>query len=261
MKLKGKAALVTGGAGGMGRATAQLFAREGAEVALVDGKVPEGEETVRLIEQEGGTAIFLKADVADEAQVKKVVNQTLSRYGKVNIVVNNAGINLVKFLDDTTEEEWDRVMAVNVKSIFFFVKYTVPLMREVGGGSIVNVGSIGSLVGQFKTPAYIASKGAVLLLTKSLALDYGRDQIRVNCVCPGITDTPMLRQHLESLPDAEEVIKQRIDRVPLGRLLQSEDIARAILYLASDDSAGVSGASLLVDAGILAGCEYSGSSQ
>jgi NAD(P)-dependent dehydrogenase (short-subunit alcohol dehydrogenase family) len=259
MRMQGKAAIVTGAAGGIGRATAQRLAMEGAGVAVVDLKVPEAEETVRLIERQGGTAFFQKTDVSRAAEVQAAVEAAVRHFGKINILVNNAGINLVKFLEETSEEEWDRVMDVNLKSMFLFVKYTVPLMRGAGGGSIVNVGSIGSLAGQFKTPAYIASKGAVLLLTKSLALDYGRDQIRVNCVCPGITDTPMLRQHIDRLPNSEEVIRQRTDRVPLGRFLQPEDVARAIVFLASDEAAGITGEGLLVDGGILAGCEYSGS--
>jgi len=194
--------------------------------------------------------------VADGEQVKAAVEAACSQWQAIHILVNNAGINLVKFLEDTTVEEWDRLMAVNVRSMFLLIKYAVPHMRRSGGGSIINVGSIGSFTGQFKTPAYVASKGAVLLLTKSLALDYGRDSIRVNCVCPGITDTPMLRQHFNTLPDAGEVIRQRTRRVPLARFLQPEDVGRTIVYLASDDSSGVTGTAQLVDGGILAGCEY-----
>lgn len=257
--MKDKSAIVTGAAGGIGRAAALLLAREGAGVLVVDLNAAEGEETAELIRSGGGRAVFRKADVAKEAEVCAAVQQAAEAFGGVQVLVNNAGINLVKFLEDTSEEEWDRVMAVNVKSMFLFIKHSVPHMRRAGGGSIVNVGSIGSFVGQYKTPAYIASKGAVMLLTKSLALDYGRDNIRVNCVCPGITDTPMLRRHFDTLPNAAAVMRQRADRVPLHRFLQPEDIARAILYLASDDASGVTGEAHLVDGGILAGCEYSGS--
>jgi NAD(P)-dependent dehydrogenase (short-subunit alcohol dehydrogenase family) len=259
MRLKGRSAIVTGAAAGIGRATALLVAREGAGVLLVDVNEDAGEVSAELIRSAGGRAVFCKADVSEESEARAAVCQAAEAFGAVQILVNNAGMNLVKFLEDTSAEEWDRVMAVNVKSMFFFIKHTVPYMRRAGGGSIVNLGSIGSFTGQYKTPAYIASKGAVMLLTKSLALDYGRDNIRVNCVCPGITDTPMLRRHFDTLPNAPEVIRQRIDRVPLNRILQPEDIARAIVYLASDDAAGVTGESHLVDGGILAGCEYSGS--
>lgn len=252
-------ALVTGGSGGIGRATARLLAREGARVLVADLKVPEGRETVDMIAREGGEAAFRRTDVASEEDARAAVSQAAEAWGRIDILVNNAGINLVKFAEDTTVEEWDRVMAVNVRSMFLFVKHTVPHMRRAGGGSIVNVGSIGSFTGQFKTPAYNASKGAVLLFTKCLALDYGRDCIRVNCVCPGITDTPMLREHFDKLPNAEEVIRQRADRVPLNRFLQPEDVGNAIVYLASDDASGVTGTAHVVDGGILAGCEYSGS--
>src|SRR5438477_4548893 len=156
MRMREKAAIVTGAAGGIGRATAQILATEGARVAVVDLKVTEAGETVRLIERQGGTAFFQKTDVSREAEVQAAVEAAVRRFGKINILVNNAGINLVKFLEETSEEEWDRVMAVNVKSMFLFVKHTIPLMRRAGGGNIVNVGSIGSLEGQFKTPAYIA---------------------------------------------------------------------------------------------------------
>ena len=256
-RLQGLAAVVTGGAGGIGRATARLFALEGAKVCILDTKAQEGMETAALIAKAGGEAIFRKVDVTVESEVEAAIDNAAQRFGGLNVLVNNAGINLAKFLEDTTEQEWDHVMAVNVKSAFLCIKHSVSWMREAGGGSIINVGSIGSLSGQFKTPAYIVSKGAVLSLTKTLALDYGRFGIRVNCVCPGITDTPMLRAHLATVPNGDEVIRQRLDRVPLNRMLQPEDIAKAMLYLASEDASGVTGTTQLVDGGILAGCEYS----
>jgi NAD(P)-dependent dehydrogenase (short-subunit alcohol dehydrogenase family) len=258
-RLQGVVTLVTGGARGIGRATARLFALEGAKVYVVDTKAEEGKETVALIAKAGGDAAFRMADVSVESEVKTSIGDVIQRFGGLNVLVNNAGINFVKFLEDTTEQEWDRIMAVNLKSAFLCIKHSVPWMRKAGGGSIINVGSIGSLSGQFKTPAYIVSKGAILSLTKTLALDYGRFGIRVNCVCPGITDTPMLREHLATVPNGDEVIRQRLDRVPLNRMLQPEDIAKTMLYLASEDASGVTGTAQLVDGGILAGCEYSAS--
>jgi len=256
MKLKGKVAIVTGAARGIGHASAFLFAKEGARVTVAD-KCPDlGKETARLIDRAGGEAQFVETDVADEAQVKAMIEVTVSRWGKLDILFNNAGIVLVKFLEETTAEEWDRVMGVNVKSIFLAVKYAVPYMRKQGGGVILSTASIGSFVGQFKTPAYVASKGAVMLLTKSLALDYGPDRIRVNCICPGITDTAMLREHIEASGDPQAVILERTARVPAGRFLMPEDIARAALYLVSDDSDGVTGIAHVVDGGLLAGAEY-----
>lgn len=259
MKLKDKVAVVTGAARGIGRASAVLFAKEGAKVTVADTRPDLGQETVRLIEAAGGEGYFALTDVSNEAQVKAMVDATVARWGRLDILFNNAGIALVKFLEETTEAEWDRLMAVNLKSIFLAVKHVVPRLRRQGGGVILNTASIGSFVGQFRTPAYVASKGAVMLLTKSLALDYGSDNIRVNCLCPGITDTPMFREHTEASGDPAAVMRKRKARVPLGRFLTAEDIAQAALYLVSDDSAGITGIAHVVDGGILAGAEYDAS--
>src|SRR5262249_28522094 len=159
-----------------------------------------GEETTATIVANGGEAFFHRIDVSVEAETIKMVENTAPRWGRIDILFNNAGIVLTKSLEEMSETDWDRLMSVNLKAVFFWVKHVVPHMRKAGGGTILNTGSIGSFVGQLKTPAYIASKGAVALLTKSLALDYGRDRIRVNCLCPGITDTPMLREHLGAGP-------------------------------------------------------------
>jgi NAD(P)-dependent dehydrogenase (short-subunit alcohol dehydrogenase family) len=257
MKLSRKVAVVTGGARGIGRATALLFAQEGARITVVDNRSELGQETVRLIEGAGGEAHFAAADVSNEAEVRAMVDETVSRWGSLDILFNNAGIVLAKFIEETTEAEWDLLMAVNVKSVFLAVKCAVPHMRRQGGGVILNNASIAGLVGQFKTPAYAASKGAVVQLTKSLALDYGSQNIRVNCVCPGVTDTTMLREHIQMMGDQQAIARERIARVPLGRFLTPEDIARAALYLVCDESSGVTGTAHLVDGGMLAGAEYS----
>jgi NAD(P)-dependent dehydrogenase (short-subunit alcohol dehydrogenase family) len=256
MRLKGKVAVVTGGARGIGRASAILFAKEGAKVMVADNRSDLGRETARLIEETGGQAHFLLTDVTDEAQVKAMVDDTVARWRRLDILLNNAGIVLVKFLEDTTAAEWDRVMSVNLKSIFLAVKHVVPHMRRQRAGVILNTASINSFIGQFKLPVYSASKGAVLLLTKSLALDYGGDNIRVNCICPGITDTPMLREHLEASSDPAAAMRERQARVPLGRFLTPQDIARAALYLVSDESDGVTGIAHVVDGGLIAGADY-----
>jgi NAD(P)-dependent dehydrogenase (short-subunit alcohol dehydrogenase family) len=256
VKLKGKVAIVTGAASGIGQASAALFAHEGANVVAVDVDQRRGEETVEAIRAEGGTAVFVRTDVSREQEVAAMVADTVARWGRIDILFNNAGIVLVKPLEETTEAEWDRVMSINLKAAFLAIKHVVPHLRRAGGGAILNTGSIGSLVGQLNTPAYIASKGAIALLTKTLALDYGRDHIRVNCLCPGITDTPMLREHLGSGPEGEASIRERISRVPLGSILSPEDLARAALYLVSEDSAGVTGITHVVDGGLLAAAEY-----
>lgn len=256
MKLVGKVAIVTGAGSGIGRASAMLFAAEGAKVVAVDIDTQRGEETVAEIWAEGHQAVFARADIAKESDVARMVQDAIARWGKIDILFNNAGVVLVKPLEEMTEAEWDRVMSINLKAAFFAIKHVVPHMRRAGGGAILNAGSIGSFTGQLHTPVYIASKGAIALLTKSLALDYGRDGIRVNCICPGITDTPMLREHLGHGAEGEARIRARLSRVPTGKILEPEDIARAALYLVSDDSTGITGILHVVDGGLLAAAEY-----
>ena len=256
MKLNGKVAIVTGAASGIGRASAIAFAREGARVLVADRSQSGAEETARCISADGFETEAIEVDVSSEAEVQRMVNKAVARWGRIDVLFNNAGVLLVKSVEQMTEAEWDHVLAVNVKGAFFAVKHVVPHMRRTGGGSILNTGSIASLAGQVGTPAYSASKGAIALLTKSLALDLGRDRIRVNCICPGITDTPMLREHLGHGAEGEARIKARLSRVPLGEILRPEDVARAALYLVSDDSAGITGVLHVVDAGLTAAAEF-----
>jgi NAD(P)-dependent dehydrogenase (short-subunit alcohol dehydrogenase family) len=255
MKLAAKVAIVTGAAGGIGRASAIAFAREGAKVTALDVNVAGGEETAAQAKSQGLSVVFEPVEVCNESQVKAAVENTVARWGRLDILFNNAGVVLVKSIEEMTEAEWDRLMAINLKAVFFGCKHAIPHMRKTGG-AILNTGSIGSFTGQLGTPAYIASKGAVALLTKSLALDYGRDGIRVNCICPGITDTPMLREHMGYGEAGEKNIRERLARVPLGKILDPEDVARAALYLVSDDSAGITGITHIVDGGLLAAAEY-----
>jgi NAD(P)-dependent dehydrogenase (short-subunit alcohol dehydrogenase family) len=256
MKLAGRVAIITGAAGGIGRASVLAFAREGAKVTVVDINAAGGAETVVQAGDRSREVVFERADIRYEGQVKTVVDRTVARWGRLDILFNNAGVVLVKPLEETTEAEWDHLMSVNLKSMFFGCKHAIPHMRQAGGGAILNTGSIGSFTGQLNTPAYIASKGAVALLTKSLALDYGRDGIRVNCICPGITDTPMLREHMGYGAAGKKNIRERLARVPLGKLLDPGDVARAAVYLVSDDSAGITGITHIVDGGLLAAAEY-----
>jgi NAD(P)-dependent dehydrogenase (short-subunit alcohol dehydrogenase family) len=256
VKLKGRVAIVTGAASGIGRASAIAFAREGARVAAVDRNERGGAETVNAIQSEGGEAFFSRVDVTSEEEIVRMVDETAQRWERIDILFNNAGILLVKSIDEMTGEEWDRVMAVNVKSAFLVSRHVVPHMRSLGKGAILNTGSIGSFTGQAGTPVYSASKGAIALLTKSLALDLGRDGIRVNCICPGITDTPMLREHLGHGDEGEARIRARLSRVPLGKILSPEDVARAAVYLVSDDSEGITGILHVVDGGLIAASEY-----
>jgi NAD(P)-dependent dehydrogenase (short-subunit alcohol dehydrogenase family) len=253
MELQNRVAIITGAASGMGRATSELFAREGASVVVADFDEAGGEETAKSIRDSGATAIFVRTDVARAADVERLVKAAIEEYGQIDILHNNAGMFLVKFLEDMTEEEWDRILGVNLKSIFLAVKFAVPHMKARRSGCILNTASTGSFLGQHRTPAYIASKGGVAMLTKTLALDYAEYGIRVNCICPGAVDTPMLRSHFRQSPDPQGAAELEQRLIPMKRFLDPEEIAQAALYLASDRARGVTGAALVVDGGSLAG--------
>jgi NAD(P)-dependent dehydrogenase (short-subunit alcohol dehydrogenase family) len=251
--LAGKAALITGGASGIGRATAQLFGSEGAAVAVIDVDGAGARAVAQTIEAAGGQAIALGCDVSQARGCHRAIQATVKAFGGLDILFNNAGIIRRADVVDTTEEEWDRVMAVNAKSVFLMSKSAVPVMAARGGGAIVNTGSGWGLVGGRDAAAYCASKAAVVNLTRAMALDHGPQGIRVNCVCPGDTDTGMLRSEAQQLGATEaQFLIEAADR-PLGRIGTPEEIARAVLYLASDASSFVTGAVLVVDGGGLAG--------
>ena len=253
MRLKNKVALVTGGASGIGRATAQLFAREGASVAVADLDEARGLDTVRAIEEAGGRALFVRCDVSREADCEQAVNRTVEALGGLDILFNNAGIIRRTTVLDTTEAEWDRVMAVNVKSVFLMSRAAIPAMVLAGGGAIINTGSGWGLVGGQNAVSYCASKGAVVNMTRAMALDHGEAGIRVNCICPGDTDTPMLHQEARELGEPEGSFVAEAARRPLQRVGAPEEIARAALYLATEASSFVTGTTLVVDGGGLAG--------
>lgn len=256
--LSGKAAIVTGGAQGIGRGIARALAGAGAAVTVADLNDEAGAATAAAIRAQGAQSLYVHADVAQEADVHALVAATVARFGRLDIVVNNAGVVAVQTVEASSVEDWDRVMAVNVRSIFLTTKYALPHLRTAGGGAILNVASVSSFVAQQGTPAYCASKGAVLMLTKALALDYGREGIRVNCLCPGITDTPMLRYHARHAADPDAHLAQRLERVPMGEMLYPEDMGRAAIFLCSDEATGITGASLVVDGGYIACAEFTG---
>ena len=252
-RVKGKVALVTGGALGIGKATCELLAREGAKVAVTDILEQEGESAAAAIRKAGGEAKFWKLDVASESAVIAVMADVVKTFGKLNVLVNNAGISGVsKPTTDITEAEWDKVMAVNVKGVFLCTKHAIPHMRKAGGGSIINLCSIYGLVGALDVPPYHASKGAVRLLTKTDALYYAPDRIRVNSVHPGFIWTPMVENFLKSQGDVEAGRKALAAAHPIGNVGEPLDIAYGIVYLASDESKFVTGSELVIDGGYTA---------
>jgi NAD(P)-dependent dehydrogenase (short-subunit alcohol dehydrogenase family) len=246
----GKTVLVTGGAGGIGRATALAFGRAGANVVVSDITVAGGEETVRMIVQAGGAAIFVKTDVTRAADVQALVAQTIATYGRLDCAFNNAGIEEEsKPLADCEEAMFDRIMNVNVKGAWLCMKYEIEQMLKQGGGVIVNTASVAGLVGAPLQPVYAGSKHAVVGMTKTAAAEYGRAGIRVNSVCPGIIRTEMLDRALEREPKREKGINKAH---PIGRLGEAEDIAGAVLWLCSDSASFVTGHQLAVDGGLTA---------
>jgi NAD(P)-dependent dehydrogenase (short-subunit alcohol dehydrogenase family) len=251
--LDGKVALITGGASGIGRATALLFAQEGASVVVVDLNETEGQAVVQKIINDGGRAIFMRCDVTKAADCQLVVQQTINKLGRLDILFNNAGIIRRNNVVETSEEEWDRIMATNVKSIFLLSKYAIPIMAKAGGGVIINTASGWGLVGGRNAASYCASKGAVVLLTKAMAIDHGPQNIRVNCICPGDTDTPMLHNEAKQLGKPLEQFLSESAQRPLQRIGRPEEIAQAALFLASDASSFITGTALVVDGGGLAG--------
>lgn len=251
MKLRGKVAAVTGAGSGIGRATAILFATEGAKVAVIDCVREGGERVVRQINELGGDAIFVLADVSRVADTQRMIQEAVNEFGKLNILVNNAGIELVRRTLETTEEEWDRVNAVNLKGVFFSSKAAIPEIAKSGGGSIINISSVNAVNGLPDLVAYSATKGGVLAMTIAMAKDVAPMNIRVNAILPAAVDTPMLRTYLNSQPDPEKALAEMINRHLLKRIGSPDDIAKAALYLASDDAQWVTGIALVVDGGYL----------
>jgi NAD(P)-dependent dehydrogenase (short-subunit alcohol dehydrogenase family) len=246
MRLAGKVALITGGARGMGASEARLFAREGAQVVIADVLDAEGRAVEAEIRAREGAALYLRLDVTDEADWERAVARTLERFGRLNVLVNNAGVSSVGRIEDTTAKDWDRVMDVNAKGVFLGTRAVIPAMRRGGGGSIVNISSQLGLVGtDNSSPQYQASKGAVRLLTKATAIQYAREGIRANSVHPG----PIVTAMTEGRRADPEHYRRMLSRVPLGRFGEPDEVAYGVLYLASDESAFVTGSELVIDGG------------
>lgn len=246
MRLDNRVALISGGARGMGAAEAKMFAAEGAKVVIGDVLDEDGRQTEAAINELGGECLFVHLEVTDEGSWTQAIAETISRFGKLDILVNNAGVGGDRGrLEDTSEEVWDRIMDINAKGVFLGTKAAIPEMRRAGGGSIINISSIYGLVGSGGSSAYHASKGAVRLLTKSTAIQYASEGIRVNSVHPGIIDTPMT----EAILADPERNQRWISGTPLGRRGEPEDVAYGVLFLASDESSFMTGSELVIDGG------------
>lgn len=244
MRLANKVAIITGAGSGIGRATAYLFAQEGAKLVVADINDEGGEETAAKINETGFEAIFLHTDVSVAADVENLAKASKDKFGKIDILFNNAGITMTRAPVETIEESaWDHIYAINVKSVFLTAKYIVPEMKRAGNGVIINNASIGAIRPRMHTTAYASTKSAVIMLTKTLALELAPYNIRVNCINPVSTETPMTANF------SEEHIKASISTIPLGRRAKPEDIAYAALYLASDESSMITGTGLNVDGG------------
>lgn len=253
MELRGKVAIVTGAGTGIGRACAELFAREGAAVVVAGRRREPLEEVARGMAARGGRALAQPADVTREADVQALVRRAVKEFGGLHIVVNSAGYWMAGTAEETSEADWDRTMATNLKGVFLLCKHALPELRRAGGGSIINIGSVLSLVGMKRRLAYAASKGGVVQLTKALALDHAAEKIRVNCICPALVDTPMGRVAVEQAADPAAELARRAAQIPLGRVGTPEDVARLALFLASDASSWITGAAFPLDGGFTAG--------
>ncbi len=250
MRLQDKIAVITGAGTGMGRACAVAFAREGAEVALVARRKHLLEEVAREI---GRTALVIPADIRKKSDIARIVSQTVKRFGGLHVLLNCAAVLIPGTAESHSEEDWDETFDTNVRALWLLSRAVLPLMRKSGGGSVINFSSTLGLMGAHNRVAYAASKGAVTLLTKAMALDHAGEQIRVNCICPGIVETELVADFVRKAPDPEKARRERVALHPLGRFGTPEDIAACAVYLASDESAWVTGSVFTVDGGYTAG--------
>lgn len=251
--LDGKVAIVTGGSSGIGRATAIAFAKQGAKLVVAARRTEEGEETVRLAKQAGGEALFFQTDVSKAAEIEALVNKTVEIYGRLDYAFNNAGIEGENLpLHEQSVEQFDQLMAINLRGLFLCMKYEIIQMLRQGGGAIVNNSSMGGLIALSGISPYIASKHAVMGLTKSAALDYAKLGIRINAVNPGFIATDMIVRFTESTGDAHKATEQLTNMVPMGRMGSSEEIASTVLFLCSEAASYITGQSLVVDGGYIA---------
>jgi NAD(P)-dependent dehydrogenase (short-subunit alcohol dehydrogenase family) len=251
-RLSGKVALITGGGTGIGRAIALAFAREGASVTVAGRRLEKLREVIGEVQKQGGAGLAMECDVTRVREVARAVKGTVERFGRLNVLVNNAGTLHVSTVEGISEEEWDRVMTVNVKGPFLMSRAVLPEIRKCGGGAIVNIGSVLGLFAVKDRAAYSASKGAVTMLTKSMALDHAHERIRVNCICPSVVETDLVKGVFNKTERGQEMLKARLATIPLGRLGRPEDVAEMAVFLASEESSWLTGAAIPLDGGVTA---------
>ena len=251
MNFKGKVAVITGAAAGIGRATAILFAEHGAAVGLIDRDASGVEETAALVRRSGGQALPVRADVGVEEQIVSAFQQLGSGLKKIDVLINNAGVELYKDFLQYESSEWDRQLAVNLNSVYYCSKQAIPLMIQSGEGSIVNLSSVQALATTGQVSPYAAAKGGILSLTRDMAREFGKHKIRVNSICPGCIHTPMMDRTLATMADADTVVRRMAQAIPLQRLGKAEDIAKVALFLSSSYADYISGTALVVDGGLL----------
>jgi NAD(P)-dependent dehydrogenase (short-subunit alcohol dehydrogenase family) len=256
-RLEGKVAVITGAASGMGRATAVRFAGEGANIVIADLNADGGQAAVRECKENGGNAVFQMTDVTSDTAIKSAIARAVNEYGKLDIMFNNAGLaGALGTIDEISIENWDRTFAILLRAVFIGIKYSIPEMRKAGGGSIISTASIAGLRGGAGPLVYSVAKAGVIHLTKCAAIELGRAKIRVNCICPGGINTPLVHQHI---PGGEPVARQLLETIqPIPRAGTGDDIAGMALYLASDDSQWVTGTAMVVDGGLMAGSNLFG---
>ena len=251
-RLEGKVAVITGAASGIGRASALLFAREGAAVVVADLDAGAGEETVAQIKREGGEAASVRTDVSESTDAERMIRTAVETFGRVDVLFNNAGVNFPATVVEITEEAWQRSLDVNLKGVMLGCRYAIPEMLKLGGGSIINTASMLGLVASPRQAPYSAAKGAVVMLTRQVAIDYAQRNIRVNCLCPSEVNTEMNRRFIEQSPDPRAELRRVLARIPMDRMAEPDEIAAAALFLASDDASYITGVALPVDGGLTA---------
>jgi NAD(P)-dependent dehydrogenase (short-subunit alcohol dehydrogenase family) len=252
-RLAGKIAFITGAGSGIGRACAELFAQQGAKVVLAGRRADPLDSVVNKINNSGGEAIAVSCDVSDSAQVSAALKSAVDKFGSLTTIVNNAGVVVPGNAEETTDANWDMMININLKGTFLVSRAALQFLRQAHGGSIINIGSIYGVVGGKNRVAYAASKGGVTMLTRAMALDHAHENIRVNCICPSLVETEIAKQLFANAPNPDEARRQRVSMIPMGRAGTPQEIAHLAAYLASDESAWVTGAALPIDGGQAAG--------